>query len=254
VLATWSNQIFSGSQGTNNLTILDYFGGGRFTAAATIDQQSVADFFYKNIISQMLGTKWNNTGGTYVLCTNDTTFAFQGLIPNSISTNTSRMSSCALFSTQNSVKTDITGLSNATFYITADDIVASSLGAYAAAKFNFTPEVASQVLESSVSWNADQQPWRQGVAWLGTWTIPVCDMPTTNIQTSNGLTLPCCCGPNCNETATFVEASQLGDFSGKSVCQKAYPNVKYSNSALALRANALFVISLSFSVMVIVFH
>jgi hypothetical protein len=55
--------------------------------------------------------------------------------------------------------------------------------------------------------------------WLGTFTLPVCDIGTHNWTTAYGDTspgrfglLPCCCGPDCNETAAFVKAANMHGF------------------------------------------
>jgi hypothetical protein len=64
-------------------------------------------------------------------------------------------------------------------------------------------------------------PFLDGPGWTGTFTLPICDIGTHNWTAPYddpsgswgrfGL-LPCCCGPNCTETAAFVKAANMQGF------------------------------------------
>lgn len=89
---------------------------------------------------------------------------------------------------------------------------------------------------------------------IGTWTLPVCYMPTNNIQVEGNLTLPCCCGmyitkhlvisclekltthspilgSDCTDTFAFTNSTKLGKFKGQKKCKKAFPQAKFSTAS-----------------------
>ncbi len=74
-------------------------------------------------------------------------------------------------------------------------------------------------IEASVASNGTLTPFQDGPGWEGVWTIPVCDVGSHvewNTQfwdKKEGFgRLPCCCGPNCADTAEFVQAAGMKDF------------------------------------------
>jgi hypothetical protein len=60
------------------------------------------------------------------------------------------------------------------------DITKASAAAYRVAKFNFTHDDEVGQLEEYFASNGSISPFDQGVGWVGTWTLPVCDMGTNN--------------------------------------------------------------------------
>jgi len=208
-----------------------YFAGGRFidqTGEGRLSKIEISTFFFQHVLSQMMNSKWIEDGRTYILCTNDTGFAFKGELARAIY-DVNRTSGCALYSEKDYVKTGLGNLRNETYNIPVDSIIASSVGAYAFAKFNFTDNKSAELLQYSTNLDPEQQPWRQKVRWPGTWTIPVCDL-SSNIQVKDNLTLPCCCGTNCGETIDFIKRAKLSNFNGKDVCQKAFPKQSYNSA------------------------
>jgi hypothetical protein len=73
-------------------------------------------------------------------------------------------------------------------------------------------------LEEAFSSNGTVSPFKQGAGWVGTWTLPVCDMGANNWNTAYGAKptrfglMPCCCGPNCSETKDFIKAANMQGF------------------------------------------
>jgi hypothetical protein len=97
-------------------------------------------------------------------------------------------------------------------------------------------------LEQAFSSNGSVSPFEQGAGWVGTWTLPVCDMGTNNWNTLYGIKptrfglMPCCCGinfpflplpftpnlkpsnilrvlgPSCSETKDFIQAANMQGF------------------------------------------
>lgn len=80
------------------------------------------------------------------------------------------------------------------------DITKSSAAAYRVAKFNFTHDDEVAQLQVSLTSNENPTPFQQGAGWVGTWTLPVCDMGQNNWNTQYGNEstrfglMPCCCG------------------------------------------------------------
>jgi hypothetical protein len=82
-------------------------------------------------------------------------------------------------------------------------------------------------------------PFLDGPGWIGTFTLPVCDIGTHDWATayddsSTGRfgMLPCCCGPDCSETAAFVKAANMQGFQTllrgcKSQYAEGWKNVDY---------------------------
>ena len=98
------------------------------------------------------------------------------------------------------------------------DITKASARAYRVAKFNFTHADEMAQLEAALASNGTTIPFEQGPGWVGTWTLPVCDMGTNNFNTQYGAKptrfgmMPCCCGPNCSETKQFIQAANMQGF------------------------------------------
>ncbi|KAF8866376.1 hypothetical protein BDZ45DRAFT_339061 [Acephala macrosclerotiorum] len=109
-------------------------------------------------------------------------------------------------------------LNGTAFGIWGSNITEASVRAYQIAKFNYSQDIANNRIIESVSSNGNLTPFTDGPTWEGTWTIPVCHTGNHNWNTQDGDitisygSLPCCCGPNCNETATFVQAANMTGF------------------------------------------
>jgi hypothetical protein len=94
------------------------------------------------------------------------------------------------------------------------DAVVSSSRAWQYAGNNYTDQDAQNRIVASVASNGTLTPFQDGSAWEGVWTIPVCnvgnnvDWITEFGDKKQGYgRLPCCCGPNCTDTAEFARAS-----------------------------------------------
>jgi hypothetical protein len=80
------------------------------------------------------------------------------------------------------------------------DISKASGAAYRVAGFNFTHEDENAQLQNSLASSGSISPFEQGAGWIGTWTLPVCDMGQNNWNTQYGDQssrfglMPCCCG------------------------------------------------------------
>ncbi|KAF1810259.1 hypothetical protein P152DRAFT_106160 [Eremomyces bilateralis CBS 781.70] len=96
-------------------------------------------------------------------------------------------------------------LRGAPYFITGEDIVKASVGAWRFAPTNYTYDQGiRQVIEMAIS-NQAVSPFKEGAGFSGTFTIPVCDTGKRNFNSqwtspskrvvSTGK-LPCCCGPN----------------------------------------------------------
>jgi hypothetical protein len=99
--------------------------------------------------------------------------------------------------------------------ITVQDITKASAAAYRVAKFNFTHADEMDQLEEAFSSNGTVSPFEQGAGWVGTWTLPVCDMGTNNWNTQYGAKptrfgrMPCCCGKLAISFPFFISQIQI---------------------------------------------
>jgi hypothetical protein len=103
---------------------------------------------------------------------------------------------------------------NSTYNLNITDTVISSSRAWQYASNNYTNQDAQDRIIASVASNGTLTPFQDGSAWEGVWTIPVCnvgnnvDWNTEFGDKKQGYgRLPCCCGPNCRDTAEFARAS-----------------------------------------------
>lgn len=109
-------------------------------------------------------------------------------------------------------------LNGSLYNISRSDITKASAAAYRVAKFNFTHADETAQLEEAFASNGTVSPFEQGAGWVGTWTLPVCDMGANNWNTQYGAKptrfgyLPCCCGPSCSETKEFIAAANMEGF------------------------------------------
>lgn len=94
------------------------------------------------------------------------------------------------------------------------DAVVSSARAWQYASNNYTDQDAQDRIIASVASNGTLTPFQDGSAWEGVWTIPVCNVGN-NVDWNTNFgdkkqgygRLPCCCSPNCTDTAEFARAS-----------------------------------------------
>ncbi|KAH0538828.1 hypothetical protein FGG08_004604 [Glutinoglossum americanum] len=106
------------------------------------------------------------------------------------------------------------------YNIAPSDITKSSALAWRRAGFNYTQDIAKDRILESITSNGTLTPFKDGAAWEGVWTIPVCDVGNhTNWNVQYGGKkkhrydyLPCCCGPDCKDTKDFVKAANLKGF------------------------------------------
>ena len=105
---------------------------------------------------------------------------------------------------------NIDALNNDLYNIRAPQIAEAAGRAWEYAGFNYTNQDATKRILASFT-NSQLTPWHDGVAWEGTFTLPVCDVGTHAewMVPYGGDLLPCCCGPNCSQTCAFVQAANL---------------------------------------------
>lgn len=125
-------------------------------------------------------------------------------------------------------------LDNSTFDISASKITAGSLHSFLAQGFNYTldDDHRDTRIEASLGTNSTTQAFDQGVAFQGTWTLPVCDVGSNTNWVGNYDTagFPCCCGAKsgdgatCTQTNDFINTANMAEW-GKFYddCKAQYP-------------------------------
>jgi hypothetical protein len=102
-------------------------------------------------------------------------------------------------------------LMNASYGINGTAITESTARAWRVAGFNFTTDDAWQQLSDSIASDSPTSPFLEGPAWIGTFTLPVCDIGTEDWTTAYGDTssgrfgkIPCCCGKSIQYSACQI--------------------------------------------------
>lgn len=96
---------------------------------------------------------------------------------------------------------------------------------------NYTLSSYATRIEASLGTSNTTSAFDQGVAFQGTWTIPVCDVGSnTNwVGNEDSAGMPCCCGPaadgtSCKETKEFIYAANLDEWGQfYADCKEQYP-------------------------------
>ncbi|OCK74569.1 hypothetical protein K432DRAFT_447221 [Lepidopterella palustris CBS 459.81] len=223
---SWANDTFAGREDSQNHTILDYLAGGAYIENTNIPSNSEIESFYKTqMISRTINAQWRTqkifVTFTKTNNTNDTSGPAQ---TKYYSSQDGGVYYTYFYHEDGVLRGHIDkpwGLDNlngSLYNITGTDITKASARAFKIGGFNFTRDMAFQQIEESVSSNGTLTPYLDGASWTGTWTIPVCDIGTHQWNTQYGKNgsrygmLPCCCGPNCTDTATFVKAANMNNF------------------------------------------
>ena len=147
-------------------------------------------------------------------------------------------------------------LTSSDYNISITDALKSSARTWRYQGFNYTQRDAMNRIQGSVLSNGTLTPFQDGIGWEGVWTIPVCDIGG-HIQWNTQFgdkkegygRLPCCCGPNCSDTAAFVEAGGWKGFNGLlSGCklQLANSDIDFSNVDYGFKSSGGGGVSLSF--------
>ncbi|KAB5513128.1 hypothetical protein GE09DRAFT_1295358 [Coniochaeta sp. 2T2.1] len=226
-IVTWANTTFWGYEDDMQHTILDYAAGGGWVDVTSIPSATVFDeFYFRHMVASTVNSQWNNSkiftifqqtgdpGSTG--CANETMWyspEHGGVHCTYLYTESGTLSGYL----DKPYGLDV--LMNETYGISGVDITKSSAKAYRLAGFNFTEDDAWSALSNAMSSPNSTSPFLEGPGWTGTFTLPVCDIGIQNWTTAFGDTsagrfgmLPCCCGPNCTETAAFVEAANMKGF------------------------------------------
>lgn len=225
-LESWSNDTFSGKEDSQNNTILNYLAGGSYVENTNIPSNSeIEDFYKKQLVSRTINAQWK-TRKDFILFskTNNTNDTSGPLQTRYYSEGDGGVYYTYLYHEDGVLKGHldkpwgIDQLNASDYNISGSDITKASARAWKIGGFNYTQDMAFKQIQLSVSSNGTLTPYADGAGWIGTWTLPVCDIGTHqwNTQFGNKTSrygmLPCCCGPDCKDTAAFVKAANLHGF------------------------------------------
>ncbi|KAM7191314.1 hypothetical protein V8F20_009369 [Naviculisporaceae sp. PSN 640] len=227
MLSEWANSTFMGEKDKSNHTILEYLAGGAFVDSDAIPPPEDIEAFYKTqMVSRTINAKWR-TSKIFIM--------FKSTLDADINSGPSQTKYYSeedkgvyyLYEmlegnrmTSTLVKPlGLDDFDGSYFGITAQDITRASAKSFRAGQFNYTNEdfvtELDDVLANDGANASISDPFKEGAAWPGTWTIPVCDTGKYdwNVQyddySSRYGKLPCCCGPDCKDTAAFVRAANI---------------------------------------------
>ncbi|KAI9775007.1 MAG: hypothetical protein M1839_001607 [Geoglossum umbratile] len=225
VLDKWVNATFNGDRDGQNRNIIDYLAGGAFVDHSVLPGVSDVETFYrKKLYSMYLNSQWRQ-GKIFVnfLRTNNTNDASGPKDARYYSEEDGGVYYTYHYHEDGKLKGHLDKpwgldeLNGSTYGISGIDITKASARAWRIGGFNFTRQMGEDLLQQAVSSNKSN-PWVEGAAWPGSWTLPVCDMGTHNWNTQFGEKrgkyglLPCCCGEACKDTKAFVKAANMKGF------------------------------------------
>ena len=224
-IESWASVLFSGGQDEANNTILDYSKGGGFVAGDLPSNTMFENFWKMSLIARTINSQWTTDKNFVTFArTADQDISVGPEISRYYSNETGGVYYLYQWNKKKlQMPKEMMSLQHPEYNIQPSDVTASSARAFEVAGFNYTPSVALDRIKSSI-FNNTFAPLTEGSRWEGLWTLPVCDMGD-NVQW-NGLygesnMAPCCCGPDCRDTKTFVELANLkGVNSYRNQCSK----------------------------------
>lgn len=222
---SWAHATFAGAADQNNHTILDYLDNGTFVDQAVIPTETEVETYYRSsLIARAVNLKWR-TQSAYIVGTS-ADMKHDNQFPSNDSWTSPRSGRTYVpYFFDGRSQLSLPGLDalDQTFYsVTASQVAEASARAWEVAGFNYTDAVALRRVQDSFS-DPELTPFRDGVSWEGTFTLPVCDVGDHSdwLVPYGGRLLPCCCGPDCSQTHAFVQAANLNHSQDwRDICHK----------------------------------
>ncbi|KAK6523216.1 hypothetical protein TWF694_006108 [Orbilia ellipsospora] len=229
-----AKRVFGGAPDQNGNTILNYLKEGSFVDITKLPTQDKIQAFYtKQLIGRFVTAGWREK--KIFAIRNELDNSTMSFCPNTTRyyNETEQAEYCTYFFYEYGVLRgyldDPPALSflQSNFSISGNDISASAAAAFSLGGLNFTQDMAYQANGHPVYDNGSVINFDNGAANAGTFNIPVCDAKKqwSTIDLKQGVTqfgngaisekygmLPCCCGPDCADTAKFIELANLSGF------------------------------------------
>ncbi|KAF3921115.1 hypothetical protein AA313_de0210271 [Arthrobotrys entomopaga] len=229
-----AKKVFDGAPDQNGNTILDYLKNGSFVDITKLPTQDrIQSFYTKQLIGRFVTAGWKQK--KIFVIRNELDDSTSSFCPDSTRyyNKTEQAEYCTYFYYEYDVLVgyldDPPALSflKSNFSISGNDISASAAAAFSLGGLNFTTEMAYQANSHPVHNNDSVIDFDNGAANAGTFNIPVCDAKRqwSSINLNQSITqfgngaisdkygmLPCCCGPDCVDTAKFIELANMKGF------------------------------------------
>jgi hypothetical protein len=232
-IEAWANTMFAGLPDTNGKTILDYLHGGALIEAGSIPSSSAAEhYFMSAMVARVIGSQWRTKPTFLVFARTDYPNDNHG--PNETKYYSEIMGGIYhLYYYDGRALERPPGmdlLNDSTYGIEPWQITKSAARAWEhVGNSDYTNDIALSRLQDSLASNGTLTPFKDGPAWEGIFPFPVCDVGDHIdwVGQYGDRVLPCCCGPKCRDTRTFVRAANLNHSS--SFLKACREQLKYSD-------------------------
>ncbi|KAJ2897129.1 hypothetical protein MKZ38_004947 [Zalerion maritima] len=234
-LAAFSKALMSGEgvrDDDNGETILDYLAGGRFTIKPGLEQDKLNQLNFEMWISPLVNEVWKDKTSSFVMCAAsgaDGVPCGDATMANITGSATEGGVSCCTYMLEDDgsygYPPKLELLADSPYDISLSHIAESSYRSYRTGGFSFDMMNATANVAGTIPDALGNQFLATGSAFPGIWTLPVCVVPDPGwVGRFEDGKLPCCCGPHCSETNTFLKVANIDKDDIRDVCRQQFPD------------------------------